>query len=112
MSKILSIEFIEVTKRKKFQLRLISYFPLQVGGIDWENTYELVLDNTFYLFLLYLENKYDKYLKVEDIAKAVIKETNRSIIESSNLPWMYTLIVNESISIEFFPYECELKENQ
>ena len=112
MSNILNIEFIENTKRKKFQLSVISYFPLQVGGIDRENTYNLVVDKTFYLFLLYLENKYNKYLKVEDIEKAVLKETNRSFLENTNLPWIYTLIVNESLSLEFFPYECELEENQ
>lgn len=113
MDKTLNIEFLENTKRKKFQLKLISYFPLQVGGIDWENTYNLKLNNSFHQFLLFLEDRYDRYLTfIQNIKEAAIKESNRGT-DNKNLPWIYTLVVKYKEStevIEFFPYECELVE--
>lgn len=114
MNNKLIIEFLEIFKRKEFHLGLISYFPLEVGGLAWENTYNIQIDKTLYEFLMYLENKYKKELKtIENIEQAVIKETNRGM-DNKNLPWIYTLTVNKVEVIEFFPYECTLirKENE
>ena len=109
MNKILNIEFIENTKRRKFQLELISYLPLEVAGIIRENTFTLKVDNELYHLWSYLNG--GGILPV--VEKATIKQTGRGESDK-NLPWIHTLALDDKEVIEFFPYECALlgEENE
>jgi len=111
----IKIEFIVGSKKRVFPLDLISNNSIESGGIAWENTYNLVLDHNFFIFWTYILpfNFLDRVPNPKEVIKAIIYQKNRGI--KSNLPWINTLEVSDNNiteSIEFYPYSCEIEENE
>lgn len=108
---ILHIDFLIGKRRDIFQLSLISFLPLQVGGIPWSNVYTIKLDSQFYSFWEYIK-KNEKSLITEP--KTAIIEQKREGIDSRGYPWKHLLKIQDTSRGEtfvFYPYTCDLLEN-
>jgi len=122
MDDILYVDFLFGSKRKYFNLNLISYTPIEVGGKPWSDTFNIKIDEYFFKFWEWVRDNYEVNATVQKVVsfkeivptQAVIERKTRGIDKDKGYAWIHKLSVsddNQTEEIIFYPFTCDLKSN-
>jgi len=114
MDNTLYVDFLFGSKRKYFNLNLISYTPIEVGGKPWSDTFNIKIDEYFFKFWKWVRTNYEVNTRSFIPTRAVIERKTRGIDKDKGLPWIHKLSVsddNQTEEIIFYPFTCDLKSN-